>query len=109
MLRHPKAETYLFIIKKENLLKLNMKPINFAFNETLTRGYPLIIFIFYSETSRVILIKIEQLLKEFQDYLREELSSKLPFFRDYEHTIDIKDATFINLNFYPLSPIYLKE
>jgi hypothetical protein len=46
-------------------LKPDIKPINFAFNETLTRGHPLIIFISYSEISRVILTEIEQLLKKF--------------------------------------------
>jgi hypothetical protein len=58
---------------------------------------------------RVILTEIKQLLKEFQDYLREKLPPELPPSRGYEYTINTGDATPINLNSYPLSLIHLKE
>jgi hypothetical protein len=59
LLANSMAEAYLFVIRKENLSELDIKPINFAFNETLTRGHPLTVFTPYFETSRVILIEIE--------------------------------------------------
>jgi hypothetical protein len=59
ILRYPEAEAYLFVIKKENLPELNIKPINFASNETLTRRHLPMIFIPYPDISRALPTKIE--------------------------------------------------
>jgi hypothetical protein len=40
MLRHPEAEAYLFVVRKEDQSELDVQPINFASNETLTWGHP---------------------------------------------------------------------
>lgn len=53
--------------------------------------------------------KIQRLVTEFEDVFREELPMERPPPRDMEHTIDTGEATPINLNSYPLSPIHQAE
>lgn len=108
MLRHPEAEAYLFVVKKEEQSEPDVQ-INFASNETLTRGHPPTVSTSRPDPLRGVPAEIAQLLEEFQDCLREELPPELPPSRGYEHTIDTGDATPINLNSYPLSPVHLKE
>ena len=52
---------------------------------------------------------IRHVAAEFCEVFREELPPELPPTRDYEHRIDTGDATPINLNAYPLTPIHLGE
>lgn len=108
MLRHLEAEAYLFVVRKEEQSEPDVQ-INFASNETLTRGHLPTVPTSRPDQLRGVSAEIAQLLEEFQDCLREELPQELPPSRGYEHTIDTGDATPINLNSYPLSLVYLKE
>jgi hypothetical protein len=109
MLRYPEAEAYLFVVRKEEQSESDVEPINFASNETLTRGHPPTVPTSAPDPLRGVPAEIEYLLEEFRDCLREELPQELPPSRGYEHTIDTGDAIPINLNSYPLSPVHLKE
>jgi transposase InsO family protein len=108
-MRHPEVEAYVFVVRKEMESEPDVTPINFSSNESLTRGQPPTPPSKSSELIRTLPPGIKQLLKEFEDCLREKLPPELPPSRGYEHTIDTGEATPINLNSYPLSPIHLKE
>jgi hypothetical protein len=108
LLRHPEAEAYLFIVRKENQSEPDVQPINFASNELLMRGYLPTVSTSRPDPLRAVPTEIKQLLEEFEGCFREELLPELPPSRGQEYTIDTGDATPINLNSYPLSSVYLK-
>ena len=100
MLRDPTTEAYIYMVKETSSQPDVIEPINFASNDTLTHGSP--------PQIRKNTAGIEQLLQQFQDCFREELTG-LPPSRNFEHTIDTGDANPININAYPLSPVHLQE
>jgi len=88
MLQRPDIYVYLLVIKANNAPILNLKPKRFRI---IYRGFE----------------KIYKLLKKFISYFKKELPNKLPPIRNYKHRIDIGNIDLININIYPLSPIYL--
>lgn len=109
LLRHPEAEAYVFVVKRVRESEPEVTTPNFASNETLVKGHPPTPHTGDSDHIRTTPVEIQQLLDKFSDCLREELPPELPPSRGYEHTIDTGDATPINLNSYPLSPVHLRE
>ena len=63
----------------------------------------------FTEMLKKLSINVRDLCKSFCDIFEEELPPKLPPTRDHEHTIETGNATPVNLNSYPLSPVHLAE
>ena len=53
--------------------------------------------------------KAKKILANYRHVFREDLPPELPPTRELEHRIDTGDASPINLNAYPLSPVHLAE
>ena len=62
-----------------------------------------------NEYKRKMSYVLERLYKTFYDVFKKELLKQLSSTRNYEHTINIDDVTFVNLNSYPLSFIHLTK
>jgi Reverse transcriptase (RNA-dependent DNA polymerase)/RNase H-like domain found in reverse transcriptase/Retroviral aspartyl protease/Integrase core domain/Integrase zinc binding domain len=111
VLRHPRSEAVLFMVRTSSKGEVEVKPVtrNTKSYETLRpspRTEPT-----YEELRPLknLTPPMRQLAETFVDVFREELPAQLPPSRDYEHTIDTGDSDPINVNAYPLSPIHIAE
>ena len=89
-MRNPRTEAQLFVVREATPSTAQATPENFL---TVTK----------------VSGEVRRILQSFPKCFREELPEQLPPSRNFEHSIDIGDATPINLSAYPLSPLHLQE